>query len=341
VKDLEIITEQPLNAEVRLSWLDGSHLPQDRLYMRSSFDMPEPSRISGEVEVVLPGKEPTKLTAGGLSDLDEVTLDMVLECAGNGRSLARPVPPGLAWHLGGVSPIRVTGVRLRDVLQDIPGEVVDLVFTGADQGEVRPEGVVNYQFSIGKELAGSATPILVTGIAAEPLGHEHGGPVRLVVPGHYAMKSVKWLTRIEGVTEPFTGHFVNRYRYLGDSEFEDGEPVGPIQVRSVISRPEDGSRVARVAPITIVGSAWSGQGAITLVEVSVDDGETWAKADLVRGESDLAATGWRHNLTLDRGRHTVLARASDATGATQPLDPRWNRLGYANNMVHRVSFEVG
>jgi DMSO/TMAO reductase YedYZ molybdopterin-dependent catalytic subunit len=309
--------------------------------MRNSFDMPEPRRVSGEVEVVLPGKEPTKLTAGGLSDLDQVTLDMVLECAGNGRSLARPVPPGLAWRLGAVSPIRVTGVRLRDVLEDIPGEVVDLIFTGADQGKVRPEGVVNYQFSIGKELAGSATPMLVTGIAAEPLGHEHGGPIRLVVPGHYGMKSVKWLTRIEGVTEPFAGHFVNRYRYLGDSQFEDGEPVGPIQVRSVIARPEDGSRVAKAPSITIVGSAWSGQGAITLVEISVDDGETWAKADLVRGESDLAVTGWRLDLALDRGRHTVLARASDATGAIQPLDPRWNRLGYANNMVHRVSFEVG
>lgn len=341
MKDLEIITERPLNAEVRLSSLDGSHLPQDRLYMRNSFDIPEPGRVSGNIEVVLPGKEPTKLTAGELSDHDQVTLDMVLECAGNGRSLARPVPPGLAWSLGGVSPVRVTGVRLRDVLEDVPDEVVDVVFTGADQGRVRPEGVVNYQFSIGKELAGSATPMLVTGIAAEPLGHEHGGPVRLVVPGHYAMKSVKWLTRIEGVTEPFEGHFVNRYRYLGDSEFEEGKPVGPIQVRSVIARPEDGSRVARVSPITIVGSAWSGQGAITLVEVSVDDGETWDKAELVRGESDLAVTGWRHSLTLDRGRHTVLARASDATGATQPLDPRWNRLGYANNMVHRVSFDVG
>src|SRR3970282_2837714 len=104
--------------------------------MRTILDVPEQSRISGEVEVVLPGREPTKLTAGELSDLDQVTLDMVLECAGNGRSLARPLPPGLAWHLGGVSPIRVTGGGIRDLVQDIPREEVELVIPGGDHGQV-------------------------------------------------------------------------------------------------------------------------------------------------------------------------------------------------------------
>lgn len=340
MSDLEIITEQPLNAGVRLSALDGTPLPQDRSYSRNSFLTPEPDQVTGEIEVVLPGKESAVLTLERLAVLDQTTEDMVLECAGNGRSLMTPLPSGLAWGLGGVSPIRVTGVRLADALGDLPADVVEVVFTGFDHGRVQPEGEVSYQFSIDAALARSAVPLLATGIGGEPLSHAHGGPVRLVVPGHYAMKSVKWLTRIEGLTEPFHGHFVNRYRYRGDNEFNEGEPVGPIQVRSVISHPEEGSLIPSGTTI-VRGSAWSGGVGIALVELSFDGGDSWAPADLTPGDSRFAATRWRCDLALGAGRHTITARATDASGMTQPLQPRWNQLGYANNVAHQVSFEVG
>jgi sulfane dehydrogenase subunit SoxC len=339
MKYLRFITRQPPNAGVPMAHLNGRALPQGQIYMRNTFPMPGLGQVTGPIEVILPGHEPTTLSPAKLTGLPRVTIDMVLECAGNGRSLMTPAPNGLAWDLGGASPIRVGGVRLSEALGVIPEEVVEVVFTGVDQGRVKPEGLVNYQFSIDAGLARSGVPLLATHIGDQPLAHEHGGPLRLVVPGHYAMKSVKWLTRVEGVTEPFTGHFVNRYRYLGDAEFEEGLPVGAIQVRSVIARPEDGARLP-AGPITLEGSAWSGQGAITRVEVSTDGGETWSEADLTVDRGDLAATGWRHELVVAPGSQTVMARATDATGNTQPLQPRWNRYGYANNVVHRVSLEA-
>ncbi|HWL49291.1 MAG TPA: molybdopterin-dependent oxidoreductase, partial [Acidimicrobiia bacterium] len=107
MSDLEYITESPPNAAVPLAALDGRPLPQDRAYLRNSFPIPE--EVKGAVEVALPGIPNRTLTSETLSDLDQVEIDMVLECAGNGRSLVRPAVSGLEWGLGGASPIRIGG----------------------------------------------------------------------------------------------------------------------------------------------------------------------------------------------------------------------------------------
>lgn len=335
---LEYITIEPPNASVPVTDLDGSLLTQDRVYMRNSFSLPDLKQVTGEIRVLIPGKQARTVTPDDLGVLPRATIDMVLECAGNGRSLMSPVPSGLAWELGGASPIRVSGARLADVIGDLPQDVEEVVFTGADEGEVRPEGRINYQFSLDAALARSDGPLLVTHIGDEPLAHEHGGPVRLVVPGHYAMKSVKWLTRIEAATEPFTGHFVNRYRYIDDHEFEDGAAVGAIQVRSVISHPADGASVP-AGRLALAGSSWSGNG-ISRVEISTDGGETWLDAGLSPGRGGHAAVAWRHEIEASPGVHTVMVKATDATGMSQPIRPRWNKNGYANNLVHTVTFNV-
>lgn len=334
---LEYLTVSPPNAAVPLRDLHGGPLPQHRIYQRNSFPTPAPGEVSGEVEVLLPGRPPETLDLTRLAELEPTVEEMVLECAGNGRSLITPAVAGVEWGLGGASPIRIGGVRLIDALGEIPDEVVDLVLTGCDRGVVSPEGEVPYQFSVPAELVRQGSGLLVTSIGDEPLAHEHGGPIRFVLPGHYAMISVKWLARIEGVTSPFRGHFVNRYRFFGDDVFEDGAPVGRIQIRSVISSPAEGERVAS-GRVVVTGSAWSGAGSVTEVVVSVDGGVKWASADLEVGPHPLAAATWRHQLTVEPGEHVVMARATDVTGATQPLRSRWNRGGYANNVVHEVRF---
>ena len=337
MSDLDYITVSPANAAVPLTDLDGQALPQHRVYLRNSFETPAPPDVTGEIEVLIPGRPDETLDLRRLAGLEHVTEEMVLECAGNGRSLISPPVTGLEWGLGGASPIRVGGVRLIDALGEIPDVVTELVLTGCDRGVVRPEGEVPYQFSVQADLVRQGSGLLVTAIGDEPLGHDHGGPVRFVLPGHYAMKSVKWLTRIEGVTSPFQGHFVNRYRYFGDDAFDDGSPVARIQVRSIIAAPADGDRVP-AGRVAVFGSAWSGSGPVTSVAVSVDDGEEWLEADVEVGLGPFAAVAWRLDLPVDPGEHVVIARASDASGATQPLLSRWNRGGYANNVVHEVRF---
>jgi DMSO/TMAO reductase YedYZ molybdopterin-dependent catalytic subunit len=339
VSGLEYITDSPPNAAVPLHELDGRLIPQDRAYMRNSFPVPAPGEVSGEIEAVFPVKPPRTLTPETLSGLDQMEMDMVLECAGNGRSLVRPVVSGLEWGFGGVSPIRIGGVRLIDALEGVPDEVIEIVLTGFDTGEVWPEGKVHYQFSVPTERVRDGSSLLVTRWGDEPLGVEHGGPVRFVLPGHYAMRSVKWLTRIEGVDEPFTGHFVNRYRYLGDDQFDDGSPVAEILVRSVIARPNE-EEVVPAGTLIVSGSAWSGNGEVVEVSVSMDLGKTWQAAELTPGSGPLAAAAWRHEVVVAPGPHQLMARATDTSGDSQPLRPRWNKNGYANNVVHTARFEA-
>lgn len=325
-----VLTDFPANVEVKAQGLSGVALSQAQMYVRSNFA--PPLNPSGGFEVVVPGRKARLVTADSFLPLRDVEIDVVLECAGNGRALMNPVPEGTPWGLGGVSPIRIAGVRLAEVVGSLPEEVVDLVFTGAD----------GYQFSIDKETALSRLPILVTHIGGEPLNLLHGGAIRLVVPGQYAMKSVKWLTRVEAVTKPFLGEFVQRYRYFSDSAGErENAPVGPIAVRSIISSPVDGESVPRES-IEIQGSAWTGTGEVTSVDLSIDGGKTWHEADLIRREvgGRWAPVQWAITLQAKRGEREVMARATDSEGNTQPLESRWNRNGYANNVVHRIAVSV-
>lgn len=330
MSQLEFLTTEPPNAGTPLNLLDGSDLAPGEIYMRNNFAPPAtaPSNVSVEI-----GDTTLTLSPEQVDDLPRVELRMVLECAGNGRTYMDPVPEGTPWDLGAASPVRFEGARLTDAIGDIPDNISELVFTGADTGTVEPEGYINYQFSLARTEWGSA--LLATRLTGAPIPHPHGGPIRLVVPGQYAMKSVKWLESIRGSTGDFAGHFVKQYRYFGMDGVAEGQAVGPILVRSLISFPKDRATVPR-GPIIIRGSAWSGQGPVTEVSVSTDGGHQWSKARLDGPGSMYAAQAWRIETSLDAGHHDLMARAADGAGHTQPLTPRWNRNGYANNGAHRI-----
>lgn len=334
-----VISERPPNKGVRVEGLTGESLNQQQMFVRNHFASPLVPPTGFELAV--PGKPSKFITVDQFTPFERVHRDVVLECAGNGRSLMKPVPPGTPWALDGVSAITVTGYRLNEVLGSLPENVSDVVFTGADTGIVEPEGRVPYQFSINRELSLSTVPLLVTHIGGQTLDLTHGGPIRLIVPGHYGMMSVKWLIKVEAVTEPFLGHFIDLYRYFDDDYEEGWAPVGPIAVRSVISSPHDGEHVTAYG-FDVKGSAWSGTSEVALVEVSIDGGETWDRADLIRRETGgrWAPIRWAYTAEPDPGPVEIIARATDGAGAVQPLQSRWNANGYANNVVHRVQVQA-
>lgn len=334
-----MITENPPNTGVKVEGLTGDSLSQQQMYVRCN--LPVPLNVPDGFELVLPGRRTRLITREQFRPFEEISRDIVLECAGNGRSLMSPAPSGTQWDLDGVSAITVSGYRLSDVIGPLPEQVTELVFTGADVGMVANGRRVPYQFSISRDLAESRVPMLATHIGGEQLTRVHGGPIRLVVPGHYGMKSVKWVIRVEGVTEPFRGHFVEKYRYYEDDVEPERAPVGEINVRSVIASPVEEETVLAGA-VEIRGSAWSGSSEIARVEVSTDGGETWQEADLVRRETGgrWAPVRWALTSEPPPGRLEISARATDADGATQPLESRWNKNGYGNNVVHRVTVNV-
>jgi hypothetical protein len=111
----------------------------------------------------------------------------------------------------------------------------------------------------------------------------------------------------------------------------------------VISDPPDGVQVLEGKPIPIRGVAWSGDGGpITSVDVSVDGGRSWIPAAL--REDQRTQFGWRQwefNWTPSQvAYYTILARARDVAGNTQPFDQEWNPAGYGWNVVPRVGVDV-
>lgn len=309
------------------------------MYVRCNLGVPT-TPPSG-FDLVIPGKEPRFITPERLERFEEVSMDLVLECAGNGRTLMSPTPDGIPWDLDAVSAVRVVGYRLADVVGELPEEAVEVVFTGADVGIVEDGSRIAYQFSLTRDLAESPHPLLITHIGGEPLAMLHGAPIRLIVPGHYAMKSVKWLTRVEAVFEAFHGHFVEKYRYFGDRVEPEEAPVAEIAVRAVIVSPRDGETVD-AGFIEVRGSAWSGSGPVAAVEVSLDGGETWDAAALEPREPGgrWSAMAWTFGSEVKAGSLAIVARATDSGNHVQPLEQRWNTNGYANNVVHRIKVEV-
>jgi DMSO/TMAO reductase YedYZ molybdopterin-dependent catalytic subunit len=314
--------------------LDGRRLAPGSIYQRNNFAVPRSAARQIEVRT---GLRELSLNIEELGRLARVDLDMMLECAGNGRALMDPTPEGTPWALGAASPVHFSGVRLLDAVGVLPETAVELVFTGSDSGLVEPEGRVNYQFSLTTDLWDRA--LLATHLNDQPLPFEHGGPVRLVVPGQYAMKSVKWLRAIDAVDEPFTGHFVSKYRYFGDDIEPEASAVADIVVRSLIADPADGS-TRSAGKIAVRGLAWSATSGISSVELSVDAGETWTAATVQPSRSQYGPATWQAETTLAPGIYMIAARATDSSGTTQPEDPRWNRNGYANNVIHRVTVTV-
>ena len=160
------------------------------------------------------------------------------------------------------------------------------------------------------------------------------------MPAWYGMASVKWVARIEALREPFSGYYQRR-RYIYD--FDDGAspaPVREMRVKALIVTPGEGESVPR-GRVRVQGRAWSGAGAVQRVEVALDGGEAWQEARLLQSPSPYAWQGWELELEVSEpGRHALRARATDASGETQPAAARWNKYGYGSNGVRPVVFDV-
>jgi DMSO/TMAO reductase YedYZ molybdopterin-dependent catalytic subunit len=335
----------PLNGETWVPDLaGGAVMPNGRFYLRNHFDMPcldaERYRLSVEGMV----ERRLELGLRELRNLRSESLVVTLECAGNGRSLFEPAVPGEVWGLGAVSTAEWTGVPLTEILERAglrPG-ATELLFRGADGGLVEgPPAPIRYERGLSLDQIREAGALLAYEMNGEPLSSPHGYPLRLIVPGWYAVASVKWLTEIVLTDRPFEGPYQTDkywYQWVRDGR-EEREPVTLMNVRALIASPGEGTTLQR-GETAIRGVAWSGAASISRVDVSLNDGP-WRQARLV-GERRRGAWQWWELITQleESGPLAVRARATDMAGRTQPERAEWNRLGYGNNSIHRITTEV-
>ncbi len=346
---LQMINPAPYNAEAPPRALLGDITPNELHYVRSNF---APPGHDGTLAIGGAVARPTTLTLDQLRDLPAHDLAVTLECAGNGRLAMRPLPTGEPWGDYAVSTARWTGVLLHEVLQEVQPAVdgVDVAFTGADHGPYHLQPILpetdreDLTFVRALPLAQAADPaadvLIAYAMNGEPLAPDHGAPFRLVVPHWYAVASVKWLTRIDVLTAPYTGEFQTGH-YIYEWPDRAHEPVTLMRVRARITAPEPASVIAP-GPCVVRGKAWSGTGPVTQVDVSLTGEGPWLPATVEPATSPYAWQDWTFSWDArDVGRHTLRARATDAAGNVQPEVPPWNRLGYGNNSVEVVYVDVG
>jgi DMSO/TMAO reductase YedYZ molybdopterin-dependent catalytic subunit len=331
------------NHAMPLEALRYDETPAGLHYLLIHYDIPDVDPDAWRLRVEGAVERPLELSLADLRSMASASAAVTLECAGNGRSLFEPRPISQPWVLEAIGNARWSGVPVADLLAEagVADGAVEVVFSALDRG-IEGEVEQTYARSLPLEEAMRPEVLLAYAMNGEPLLPQHGFPLRLVVPGWYGMTSVKWLSRLEVVTEPFTGFQNARgYRMRQDPE-EDGEPVTRIVPRALMVPPGipeflSRSRIVDAGDLEIRGRAWSGFGAIERVEFSGDDGAEWWDAELDPPPTDpFAWRGWRTTWTATPGDHVLSCRATDASGRTQPDEPTWNVGGYSNNAIQRV-----
>lgn len=335
----------PIDAETPLDALTDYRTPNDLFFVRHHWNptIPEPASwaltVDGEVS------KPARFTLADLKALPQTSVTCVLQCAGNGRALHRPIVPGVQWRYGAVGNARWTGVRVRDLLDKagLKAGARHLHTFGTDKP---PEKVPPFHRSVELEK------VLQDGVIAlamndEPLPRLHGGPARLVVPGWAGDHWMKWLDRLTAAAAPQTGFYMDTAYRFPNTPGEPGVPVPPAETHPVTelfvksSITQAPARVRAGQTAVVRGFAFSGAPDIAKVEVSDDGGASWKAAELGREHDPYAWRLWSYAYRpAAAGTVTLRARATDSRGSVQPKDAVWNPSGYFFNAWPTAEIEV-
>lgn len=337
---------QPENQETPIEFISTDRVPNTLFYRRNHFSYPQlPSRnywlpINGLVQRHI------AFSLHDLYSLPSKEYELVLECAGNKRSLFEPKLFGEQWEKGAMSQGKWRGVSLK-VLLDFAGihkESKEVIVEGYDYGNrTDDDHVYSYARSLPLDKALHPDTLIAYEYNDEPIPFQHGFPLRLIVPGWYAMASVKWIKQIYVSHTSFKGPFQsNDYIYYPNKENNEGSyPVTINHVNSTIQSPLS-MEILNTGVHLIRGIAWTGADRITKVEISLDNGAAWESAVLENSsKKDYGWYSWtyRWDASIER-EYVIQSRATDSNNRVQPINPIWNRKGYGYNAVDKIKVIV-
>jgi len=332
------------NSGMPLEALRYDLTPAGLHYLLIHFDIPEADAASWQLRIDGRVSRPQSFSVADLQRLPASTVRVTMECAGNGRGQMSPRYPSMPWLEEGVSTAEWTGVRLRDLLgaAQLQPSARDVVFHGADRGIDRG---IEHSFSRSLAPAEAMRDDLLVAYAmnGQPLLPQHGAPLRLVVPDWYGMASVKWLARIEAIERAFDGVQQALSYHFRPAPGAPGVPCTRMRVNSLMVPPGipefyGGRRTLDAGAVQLLGRAWSGAAPVRRVEFAVD-GE-WQDARLEESAGPHAWRRWTARWDAPRGEHKLRCRATDETGAVQPLDADWDATGFGNNAAQSIEVRV-
>ncbi|MDA0705131.1 MAG: sulfite oxidase [Proteobacteria bacterium] len=355
---LTVFSDRPINAETPAHLLDDPVTPASRLFVRNNGVPPVTYDLDPlDWELSVEGEACTNPRAFTLRELQErfrhYTLQLQLECAGNGRAEFYPATSGNQWGNGAVGCPEWTGVRLKDVLAEcgVADNAVYVAYEAADSHLSGDSSKRPISRGVPLHKALESESMLVWAMNGAPLPELHGYPLRMLCAGWPASVSGKWLTRILVRDRVHDGE-----KMLGQSYRVPCKPVAPgttvadadmciiesMPVKSLITFPKSGVQHALADTLQLRGHAWAGDRRVQSVHTSLDFGASWQTAKLKKPVNRLAWQHWTADVSFpEAGYYEVWARAVDEAGASQPVVlPGWNPLGYLNNACHRIAVMV-
>jgi DMSO/TMAO reductase YedYZ molybdopterin-dependent catalytic subunit len=344
-ESMRVMSEKPLNAETPKPFLKSWTTANKVFFARNQGEIPEKPIELSEWTLTIDGdvEAPMTINFETLLRMPKAISANTLECSGNSRSLLSEKASGNPWTIGGVGNAVWGGVWLKDLLEQV--RVTPNAHHVAFEGFDKPLGKAQIKFirSIPLEKALSST-LLAYEMNGEPLPLEHGFPLRALALGWTGANCVKWLTKITLMSEPYKGFYMdNVYRIFDKGQDpKTGAIVTAIKLKSIITQPET-DEILPMGKITILGAAYAGETDVEKVDISTDNGKTWQPATLIGPDERFAWRQWQYVYSPSQsGSYTVLSRATDRNGETQPMQATWNKLGYGNNGIkeHGVTFRV-
>ncbi|MEA3383212.1 MAG: sulfite oxidase [Campylobacterota bacterium] len=358
------LNDRPINAETPPHLLDDDFTPGKHLFIRNNGQAPvEATTVENidnwEFEIIADEGTTTKhkkikLSIGELKKKYKTyTYALQIECGGNGRAEFNPPAKGNQWSVGAIGCPQWTGVRVKDILKDmgLTQKAIYIGYKGADthlSGDPK-KGTISRGAPIHKALEPES--LLAWEMNGEPIPYQNGAPLRLVVGGWPASVSGKWLKEIYIRDTQHDGK-----KMVGQSYRVPANPVAPgtkvpnedmkviesMPVKSIVTFPKSGVNREAGKPFEVRGKAWAGDLSIIDMEVSIDFGASWQKANLEIAANRLAWQKWSAVVSLPiHGYYEVWARATDSNGKKQPMVlPGWNPRGYLNNSCHRIAVQA-
>ncbi len=336
--------------------------PKELLFIRNNQVLPGSMKLAPAnqpdwgIDLIGLINAPARVTVAELAQIPQTETECVLQCSGSGRTRYAKTAKvdGVPWGQGAMGNVRFKGVVLSQLLEKLKVTVQPNAKFVAVEGKDVPDkpGAEDFEHSLPLSDALSRT-LLVTHMNGEALPLAHGGPVRTITLGYYATMNVKWLSRLRFESEESANYnHVGRYRtplkpIAPGSAFKttltNSEPNWNMRIKSVIFAPLEGEKIAGGREVLVTGVAWNdGQAKLAAVEISIDEGKSWRRAELTHPASPYAWHPFKLKAQLPAGSHSVRSRAVDVLGNSQPLDGgiHWNPAGYIWSGVDEVKFEV-
>jgi DMSO/TMAO reductase YedYZ molybdopterin-dependent catalytic subunit len=306
------------NRFIDIRTIDGPYTPKDKFFATQHHGQPEVDPATFRLKVSGTVNKPMELTLDEIRKRPSVQLPAAFECSGNSRGRIQGMASAGLW----------TGTRLKDLLNaaGVKSEGKEVVFFGVDHGEIDvPFRGQTYKVdqhfgrSITIENAMKTEPILAYAMNGDPLTKHQGFPLRLIMPGWYGVANVKWLTQIHVQETRFVGHYQARWYLTLRSEMVGGQEVWK---ETEVSRMRPKSVISRVVKSgnhhIVHGFALNDGSPLKSVEVKIDEG-SWASATMDKANTQF---GWKLFTYVwegaTPGEHTLVSRATDATGVVQP-----------------------